>query len=161
MLQSFFYNYMYISLKNVFHPQVDFLLNNLSLIKYHNFYCLSYFMLNVIFLFCQRKVYCLSLHQTEQLMNVMNLLLLCFRHIPEALNDFKPDIIAYNAGMFIYCPVVWLSWLTGIVWNKNLMRMTLHAIWNDNKLLFFSLGTDILIGDPLGNLAITPQVCLI
>ena len=23
---------------------------------------------------------------------------LCFRHIPEALNDFKPDIIAYNAG---------------------------------------------------------------
>lgn len=37
------------------------------------------------------------------------------KHIPEALNEFNPDIIAYNAG------------------------------------------TDILIGDPLGNLAVTPQ----
>ncbi|XP_078369985.1 histone deacetylase 11-like [Oculina patagonica] len=37
------------------------------------------------------------------------------KHIPEALDEFKPDIIAYNAG------------------------------------------TDILMGDPLGNLAITPQ----
>ena len=36
------------------------------------------------------------------LSNVKILLLLCFRHIPEALNDFKPDIIAYNAGKLLH-----------------------------------------------------------
>ena len=25
-----------------------------------------------------------------------------FRHIPEALDNFKPDIIAYNAGEYFY-----------------------------------------------------------
>lgn len=25
-------------------------------------------------------------------------LILCSRHIPEALNEFNPDVIAYNAG---------------------------------------------------------------
>ena len=38
------------------------------------------------------------------------------RHVPGALNEFKPDLIVYNAG------------------------------------------TDILDGDPLGNLMITPEV---
>lgn len=40
-----------------------------------------------------------------------------FRHIPDRLDSFKPDLVVYNAG------------------------------------------TDILIGDPLGNLDITPEVC--
>lgn len=34
---------------------------------------------------------------------------LCFRHIPEALNDFRPDIIAYNAGKVLSCMALGLT----------------------------------------------------
>lgn len=46
----------------------------------------------------------------------MNLFFLCFRHIPEALNDFRPDIIAYNAGKVLSCMALGL---TRIIWNRN------------------------------------------
>jgi acetoin utilization deacetylase AcuC-like enzyme len=42
-----------------------------------------------------------------------------FRHVPDVLDEFKPDIVVYNAG------------------------------------------TDVLEGDPLGNLSISPMVIVI
>lgn len=62
------------------------------------------------------------------------------RKLPQALDEFLPDIVVYNAG----------KWCTHThkVYNKRFTLKTHRRTWS-------IIGTDVLLGDPLGILDIT------
>ena len=65
--------------------------------------------------------------------------------MPAALDDFKPDMVIYNAGMYVSTHVVTI--------NKIIM----HNNYTHYSILY--IGTAILQDDPLGHLDITDVVC--